>query len=437
METELNKKQSRKMTIFACLLSVISIVLLVLGFMAVSSNKVVMLQSISNLSKTLDNLVENNELLLNKIAISNDIGIKSNINFSSTNFNGNLKVDYLDNKVTKKALINADLDMTNQKILGLDVALANQNIYVSIDDITSKYYYQAFEYVSLFNGLSSNDYDKVMNILKEIINEQLDNKNIDSSKTTITYNGSSKKVNKLTYTITADTTRNFITKFLDTVKKDKDLLKNISNLTSTDFESSTNDIISALTNTGELNYNVYYYGFNKIVKYELETVNNNNLKIQYSLGDTNQINIISGTDSINIEFSNQKDKTIFNGYIMQESKKTEFDGDITENIFTLVVKNENGNYKLVINSSREEKENVFKYNYKIKISSILDNEEKEILTLDTRNEFYFDKKVELLLDDSVKFDEISDLELYEIYNNFQNHPLYQIYQLIQGLGISL
>ena len=80
MDKELSNKQGRKVTIFALFLSLISIGILVLGFLIVSSNKVILLQSISNLYKTFVDKEDMDLSLIDKLATAKKIGIKANIN---------------------------------------------------------------------------------------------------------------------------------------------------------------------------------------------------------------------------------------------------------------------------------------------------------------------------------------------------------------------
>ena len=98
MDQEQNKKQNRKVTLFACLLSFLSIGLLVFGFTLVSSDKVVMLQSISNLSSRFNQALDSDSLLLDKISSSNNVGIRLNMNTNYQDSTSTLLLDYLENK---------------------------------------------------------------------------------------------------------------------------------------------------------------------------------------------------------------------------------------------------------------------------------------------------------------------------------------------------
>lgn len=79
MDKEVVKKQNHKVTLFALFLSLVSIGVLVFGFLLVSSNKVILLQSVSNIYNKIDIFQKNDMNLLNKVAASKNNGINSNI----------------------------------------------------------------------------------------------------------------------------------------------------------------------------------------------------------------------------------------------------------------------------------------------------------------------------------------------------------------------
>ena len=178
MEKEFNNKQNRKLTVFACILSVVSIGLLVFGFIAVSSNKVILLQSISNLFNKLDYIDEDSKVLTDKIISSSDVGIRSNIKVSSSIINGNLSIDYLENKKDKKSELDLDFSVSGQKLIGANLNFSDDNLYMFVDDITPNYYYTTQEFISLTSGLNSSDSDKLVDLLKEAVTDYIDNNDI-------------------------------------------------------------------------------------------------------------------------------------------------------------------------------------------------------------------------------------------------------------------
>ena len=124
------KKQNCKITVFACLLSVISIGLLVFGFMAVSSNKVIMLQSISNLNNKLDPFLENNKVLLDKLANSKDVGLRTNIDVDvnelvAQDASFSINFDYLENRDDQKSKLNLEVTANNEEFPKFSFSLSS------------------------------------------------------------------------------------------------------------------------------------------------------------------------------------------------------------------------------------------------------------------------------------------------------------------------
>lgn len=434
------QKQNKKVTIFAILLSIVSIGLLVFGFSLVSSDKVVLLQSISNLYGRVEDSFENNSELLDKIATSKNIGIRSNIGFNYDSSSVGLSLNYLENKDSKKSKLDLDVTMNNEKLIGGDVALADNNVYFSVDDITPNYYYTAFEYMSFISGLESNDYDKILDTLKESVTDNISDDNLKKEKVTISYNGKDKKVNKITYEITNKALKNVVTSFVDSLKKDKKLLENIASY----LDMETDEIIKSLDNFLEeikveeekvlCNYVVYYYGFNKIIGYELVELESNAV-LEYKVQDKESI-ILSQEDVqilvLNIQ-NNKKDYT-FDGFITSEESEVKFYGSLSGNNLIFSVVSEGTEFKANITSSNIEKDNSFITTTNIILSTIVDGTETELGKLDLSTEYYFGEEVSINLNNSVDINNITEEETQVIYNNLMNHPIYQIVSsLMTGL----
>ena len=449
MEMELNKKQNRKVTIFAIILSAISIGLLIFGFTLVSSNKVVMLQSISNLSGKFEKILESNTSLSNQIASNTNIGIKSNINLSvnellvGQEMSLGLNLDYLENKTTEKSTLALDLKLNNNNLLGGDIALANQNAYIYVEDITPRYYYTKSEYMSLFSSLSSKESDKIIALLKEIVTDYIDNDDIKSKKVTIKYNGKDKKVNKLTYKITSKVIKDILTDFFTSLENDKDLFKSITKVNKVSEKELSNTFKEILESFNEINeedginYNVYYYGFNKIVQYELETIDQNTM-IKYHVGDKETISLyVENEEMISISITKNKKKYDFEGFFIDDTnKKVTFSGNVNDNKFTLYSDIDNQKLKIVINSENQEEKFIYKND--ITFSVVVEDQETDIFTLKVDSKYYFGEKVNISLTDSTNINEITEEDMTTIQNNFMNHPIYQlISNLIPNLNNSL
>lgn len=442
MEEQLNKKQNKKVTIFAIVLSVISIGLLVAGFLLVSSDKVVMLQSLSNLFNKFDSALDNSSLY-DKVANSKDVGIKANINLvsDSASVDANVVVNYLENQDDEKSKLELDLTMSDQKLLGLDGALANDNVHFYVDDITPNYYHTALEYANIISSLKANDYDKLMDLLKESVSDYIDNDDIKKEKVEITYNGKDKKVNKLSYAVTNEAIKGMVTNFVDSLKNDKELLKNVANYmgkTTDEMNQVLDSLIQELTydevETG-FYYNVYYYGFNKIVRYELADVNDKPV-IEYTVGDKEILNFYGEDDTVVISIEVEKKNNYFeiSGFIYDSENDSEmpFVGSLKDNTLTLVVTQDGVDIKLAITSTQEEKDNSYIYNNKFVLSASTLGEEIEIGTLDINLEYYFGQKVDVNLANSIDVSEISESDMTIIQNNIMNHPIYQLFNSLAG-----
>lgn len=431
------KKQNRKITVFACLLSVVSIGLLVFGFMAVSSNKVIMLQSISNLNNKLDPFLENNKVLLDKLANSKDVGLRTNIDVNvnelvAQDASFNINFDYLENRDDQKSKLNLEVTANNEELVKGQVALANQKVYGFINDITPKYYYTALEYTSLLSSLSSKDTEKILSLLKDSVNDSINNDDIKKEKVTINYNGKDKKVNKLSYTITSKKVKAVLDKFFNSLKKEKTLFSNISkqlNLTETELETEINNLLSYFDkDEEEIVYSVYYYGFNKIVQYELGTVDNKDM-IQYKIEDKESIKLFSeGTCFVSLEVTKNKKQYDFTGYIGYQESKLDFSGTVLDNKTTIKFTVDDTNIRLEI--TENDNNNDLTYNDTIDLYVSAGGLDLKVVTINTKIEYYFDQKVDVSLDNSTDFNEMTEEDYNTIYNNFQNHPLYEVYEEI-------
>lgn len=431
VEQELNKKQNRKLTVFACMLSVISIGLLIFGFMAVSSSKVVMLQSLSNLSGKLDPFLEENRVLLDKIASSKDVGYNTNVNVNEmilpdTSFG--LSINYLENKDDQKSRFNLSLSSNNEEILGGKLALANQKAYGFINNITPRYYSTSFDYSSFLSSLSSKDSEKVWSLFKDTINDYIENDDINKEKVVINYDGKDKKVTKLSYSITSNDIKTVINNFFDNLKKEKNLFNNIAsviNISEEDLKLGIDTFLESIDGSDEaIIYNVYYYGFNKIVQYELES-SNHTIMIQYKTGKKDTFKLISNNVTfLSLEVTKNNKQYDFNGYVYGNDTKLPFSGSLIDDKMNIVFNTDSGDLKFDITKMSDN--NNYKYTMNIKLTVSTEGVSVELGTLEVKSEYYFDQKVDVSLNDSVDINEISEEDYNTICNNFLNHPLYSI-----------
>ena len=428
MDQEQNKKQNRKVTLFACLLSFLSIGLLVFGFTLVSSDKVVMLQSISNLSSRFNQALDSDSLLLDKISSSNNVGIRLNMNTNYQDSTSTLLLDYLENKEDKKSRLDFTVSKENEKILDLDMSLYQKNLYFFIENITPSYYYTAFNYYSLLSSLSSSDSDKLLSLLKESVTDYIDNDSITSQKVNITYHGKSKKVNKLTYQITNKTVYDILASFIHSVQTDTSLYNNVSSylkLSKEELDEKCNQILTQIgkdNKTVLYNYRVYYYGFNQIVSYELEDVTNK-VVLKYQKDDKDILEVKKeDTVVLSINISKNKNQYDFEGFINSD-KKYDFTGNIKNNTINVFYHDNEDSYQFSLTLKEDIKDNSFSYDYNI---NLLLNKET-VFTSKINFTYYFNEKIEdINYTNSTSISDITEEDFNTILEQLKNHPLYDL-----------
>jgi len=439
MDQEQNKKQNRKVTLFACLLSFLSIGLLVFGFTLVSSDKVVMLQSISNLSSRFNQALDSDSLLLDKISSSNNVGIRLNMNTNYQDSTSTLLLDYLENKEDKKSRLDFTVSKENEKILDLDMSLYQKNLYFFIENITSSYYYTAFNYYSLLSSLSSSDSDKLLSLLKESVTDYIDNDSITSQKVNITYHGKSKKVNKLTYQITNKTVYDILASFIHSVQTDTSLYNNVSSylkLSKEELDEKCNQLLTQIgkdNKTVLYNYRVYYYGFNQIVSYELEDVTNK-VVLKYQKDDKDILEVKKeDTVVLSINISKNKNQYDFEGFINSD-KKYDFTGNIKNNTITVFYHDNEDSYQFSLTLKKDIKDNSFSYDYDI---NVLLNKET-VFTSKINFTYYFNKKIEdINYTNSTSTSDITEEDFNTILEQLKNHPLYDLISSFTDKSLSL
>lgn len=434
MNPEISKKQNNKIIIFTIVLSFLSIGLLVFGFSLVSSDKVVMLQSISNLSNKLGSFLEDDDSLLDKLATSKDIGVKSKWSISTDDMKVSLSFDYLENKEDQKSNLILNANMNDEEILDANLSLGDNNIYLFLEGITPNYYHLPLEYVSFLSGLSSNDHDKIASLLKNSITDYIENSNIKKDKVEITYQGKNKKVNRLTYAITNKMIYEMANDFMDAIKNDKVLLTNISSY----LQQSKEKIIQGMDTFLELlnydkeevlyYYRIYYYGFNQIVSYELEEVDSK-IILEYKIDQKESFSIREDNSTVLlIEVEKNKNPYDFSGYIQVEEEKYPFTGTLNEDTMKLVVQQQESDtqYVFMIRSTKKQNGNHYQYQNYIVVSSVTEEMETDLFTVDIDIEYYFNQKVNVHLENSIPVSEITEEDIEMIQNNILNHPLYHL-----------
>ena len=428
MDKEVVKKQNHKVTLFALFLSLVSIGVLVFGFLLVSSNKVILLQSVSNIYNKIDIFQKNDMNLLNKVAASKNNGINSNIVLKRDNTDI-LKIDfnYLESSDDNQTRLDLVINLLEDELVNSNIVLKDNKFYFFIKNITENYYYTDLSYQSIFKTLSSSDYSKILEYIKDAIDETIKNDDIKKDKVTVKYNDKDKKVNRLTYKIRNKELNNMIKYFTKLIKNDKSLYKNIASLLeiSTDsFDKEMDNLSSLFSDDLEkeiFEYDVYYYGFNKIFRYELKHADSG-LMFSYQENKDNYV-INLGTEENNIV--NMVVKSNKDAYDYELSVTNIFDGNKYTISGTYQKDNLVINYddnKVDITTSSEEKEGNFINRSKI----LLREDDDNSVEIDINNTNYFDKKVEFNANNSKSIDEIESEELELLINNIKESKLYEL-----------
>lgn len=433
-------KQNHKVTIFAILLSLISIGVLVFGFIIVSSDKVVMLQSISNLYNKISKNFNEDSTLIDKISTSDKIGIRGDITIGKDN---TIIYNYLENKTNKKSSLDLLVNNQEETLLDSNFSLDNNKLYMFLNNITPNYYYQDFDYIYFIRSLTGNDYEDLVKIIKEAFDSAISNKNIKKEKVTITYNNKDKKVNKLTYTFTNEKLAKVLTNLSTNIKNNKKLYSDIRNffdISKSDFNKIIDSYKKELLkdkNKEIFSYSTYYYGFNKIVMYDLY-LNESKALISYKEEkDTDTIRIdIDGNNKFDLVSKEENNKKTFSGsikdlsididlgeyYNYSDTKDIEFNGTYEDGKLDLKL---DDLYHLVL-SRKNVDNNSFNYKTSIKLSSIEDKEEKEIFNIKVTTEYYFDTDVEKIEEEAKNINEIEDEEKNQLEENIKNSKLYKL-----------
>ena len=221
MDNNMRQKQNRKVAVFAIFLSLISIGILVFGFLLVSSNKVIMMQSVSNIYKKVSKLDTESANVIDKFASNKRYRINSDINVNINNDNLNVKTAFIENVDDKKASLDLILNTLDKEVFNGNFVFQDNKLYGFIKDITDDYYYTTYKFDKFVSTLSSSDYEKLLDYLKDAVDENISNKEIAKEQTTIKYNGKDKKVNKLKYNITDKKIKDMVNAFITSVKNNK------------------------------------------------------------------------------------------------------------------------------------------------------------------------------------------------------------------------
>ena len=400
---EKKKKQTKKVTIFAFILSFTAIAILFFGFKLISSDKVVMMQSISNLYNKMTANMDEETSVLDKISSSKNVGIKSDMTVKIGKDKYNLKLNYLENQTKQKSNLDLSVGNGEEDFFSGNLLLSNKKLYMYVEDLMPNYYSVDFDYFYVLRSISGDDLEDVISLFKEALDSSISNKDIDKEKTTIKYEGKDKKVNKLEYVITTKELEDISSKFIKSLKKNKSLLSNISSvldMSSDELSDSLDNFLKEIHSEKEekiLSYNIYYYGFNKIVQYELYFFDSKESVKYLDEGNRSYFTIdVDNTNVMELEVNKSKSKYTFNGKISSsidneviESKNYTFNGVYEDGSLELNV----DDYQIIVKYDKEERELEYIYKANIKIYKVEDGSSSELATIDANTIYYFDKEV--------------------------------------------
>ena len=426
----MRQKQNRKVAVFAIFLSLISIGILVFGFLLVSSNKVIMMQSVSNIYKKISKLDTESANVIDKFASNKRYRINSDINVNINNDNLNVKTAFIENVDDKKASLDLILNTLDKEVFNGNFVFQDNKLYGFIKDITDDYYYTTYKFDKFVSTLSSSDYEKLLDYLKDAVDENISNKEITKEQTTIKYNGKNKKVNKLKYNITDKKIKDMVNAFITSVRNDKKLYKNIADVLNTDtnnLDKEIDDMLNEMIVEDKtiLEYNVYYYGFNRIVEYQLKLVdadvtidykeekNNYTFTIKLENMDIFVLNVIKNKN--NYSYTGNINSPIPIG----EYSSITFNGTYSENDFTIKV----DKYEMVVKYDLTQNGNDYVSNYKINIKE----NEKELMNINANIKYSFGDKVEFDGSKAIDINSITPEDYDLLMEKIENSTIYNMY----------
>ncbi|MBE6147037.1 MAG: hypothetical protein E7168_01735 [Firmicutes bacterium] len=452
-----NNKGGNGVLVFAIILSILSIILLVVGFYLLSNPKTVMLQGITKYANHLSSLLSSTENNFTKKVVSEDkIKMDASITFESlvpdfTFEQHKLNLVYLENKLDKKSDIDLFLSNNDGDLLNLDMLLLNNKAYMSVKDITDKYYYTDFDYISLFENVHDVDSNKLIAILKDNIIEMIEDDEISKVKEVIKLDGKDRKTTKLSYKITTSMINDCLKGIFEDIKKDNDLMKELAkagSVTEEEFFDLINEAISELSDEEIVEeesfyYNLYYYGLNNIVRQEL--VDDGMLIRLDSYFDVSELSLIELDEDqeeyiilFYIKTEKEDDTYKFNGILDEYKFEGNYSYTPNNSVIDLRFDLDDEQYiKLKISNLLNETNESYTSDMKLNISGFI--EELDLgngINLGVSATYTFGEKVkDIDLSTALDASLVTEEELNTILANVENHPfLSTVYEYLATVG---
>lgn len=425
-----NGNKKRVVTIAAIILSVVSLILLGVVFYMFSNSKTIFLQSLKHNANNFKELLADSSnsyfqdvLKEDRVKVTSDIGISMS-NQELFNFN----ISYLEDKKAEKSTFDFSLVESDNTLLELNGILANSNIYIKIKDIMD-YYYTEFPFTALYEEVNGDDYQKIIDIFVEVVEKNIKSDNITKTKEKITLNKKEKNITKLSYKITEEMISNILVDTIENILKDDKLVKSLSD----DLGVTEKELVEGFTNYKKnlnfskdkiIYYNVYYYGFNNIVMYELES---SDFSIKFYDYDNIYEFVIS-----------EKDNDIFTLKLEKNKDKYDISGKIDVYTYTgTLIKDDDS---ISLDLSFVVQGMIFDFKFE---SNIDENNNKidskmtlgllgESVVMDVKTKYEVGKEVDITgLETAKDFELMTDADIQSIITNIQKHPfLSSIYQAV-------
>lgn len=453
LSSQIKPKKPKKsnMLIFAIVLSVVSVGLLVGGFVILTSPKTIMLQSISSWSSSFkDVLVKSNDSpLMKKIATNDKRGLSGKMDIEINPSLGldidsiSLDFSYNDDKKAKESNIALIASLGEQELVNLTSVLANNNIYINIKDIFDKYYYMEQEYISLIETSGTEIEEKLIDIVFNSFENNFSKEDIKKSKETITLGEKSKDVTKISYDVTSKNLGKVVLEILENVKKDTEIVEFFAELSEMDKKEIIDGIDEMIDDIKEdtedeylFTYNVYYYGLNNIV---MEEIGDDEVVIQYYHYDNTKefkvVEVDSKTNLLVVKVEGKEGKYDISGFLVTYAFSGSYSKNANKASLDLTVELED-KQKFTINMTGEDRENKDSFENKGEISlSVTSNgvSVDDVITIATDLSYTFGKKVDTTgIENATAIDEMTEDEMNAIMLKLEQHPLYSLLESLYG-----
>jgi len=436
MENEFLNENVVKKTNTKNIIAMTAIIVLFLGLLFVTfsyfnSPKKRMVDGINKVFSMLTDKETNKKI--NNILNNDIIGLEGQ---TTINLNGNaldetfklldntvIKYNYIEDKNNKKASLDFDSSIDNEKLITMYGLMKDNKMYFNLQNLINKYYHMEYEFTELLSIENTDDAEYVIDMLKEAMIESLDNDAFSKTKDTLKIDGESEKVEKISFEFTDKYLLDIISDFVKKVKEDERALKILveyNNLTKEEIIETLDQAINSAENiTSEQKYtfNMYVKDYIVTVKYEL--VMNTTEIAYYSYRDTKEFSISDNDIKyLNVEVKNDKD--ISGTLAMMIPFKGTYEDNKLELTFTYMTMDCN----FVVDTDEEYKNDSYETNSKIELKVTEENEEYLNLVINSKNTISkLDKINELSIQSSTSVDEISENDQTIIINKLMENSV--------------